>query len=220
MDWTSITKLAQEAFRVGVNEWIGKARIQGGKVSGPSAILTPGSLVSDTNLENRMLQILASSQVPREISAALAKVLAAAWNDWAAGFQIHVHTAYPSFAAFPGPVAPPTPAAAAPPLSQGSSAGEPSMKAPLLANRLNSAIRIHATKAGGGNPDLAMKSLASWVEGSFNEWKNLAKLVGLMGKGPVPTYAPPYVPVGPVIMGDNTSVGSLFAGPRFGKVVL
>jgi len=220
MDWTSITKLAQEAFRVGVNEWISRARIQGGKVSGPSAILTPGSLVSDTNIEVRMLQILAGSQVPREISAALAKVLAAAWSDWAASFQIHVHTAYPSFAAFPGPFAPPTPAAAAPWLSQGSSVGELSLKAPLLANKLNSAIRMHTKKVSGGNPDQAIKNLATWVEGSFIEWKNLAKLVGLMGKGPVPTFAPPYVPVGPVIMGDNTSVGSLFAGPRFGKVVL
>jgi hypothetical protein len=219
MDWTSISKLAQEAFRVGVNEWIGRARIQGGKVSGPSAILTPGSLVSDTNIEARMLQILASSKVPREIAAALSKVLAAAWSDWAAGFQIHLHAAYPSFAAFPGPFAPPTPAAAAPSLSQGSSVGERSLKAPLLASKLNAAIRMHATKVGGGSPDEAIKSLANWVEGSFNEWKNLAKLVGLMGKGPVPTCAPPYVPVGPVIMGDNLSLGSLFAGPRFGKVV-
>jgi hypothetical protein len=65
-----------------------------------------------------------------------------------------------------------------------------------------------------------MTSLANWVEDSFNEWKNLVTLVGLTGRGPVPTFAPPYVPVGPVISGDNISVGFLFAGPRFGKVVL
>ena len=41
-----------------------------------------------------------------------------------------------------------------------------------------------------------------------------------MGRGPVPTFAPPYVPVGPVISGDNLSMGSVFAGPRFGKIVL
>ena len=64
-----------------------------------------------------------------------------------------------------------------------------------------------------------MKNLATWVEGSFSDWKNGVRLVGLMGRGPVPTFAPPYVPVGPVISGDNTSAGSLFAGPRFGKIV-
>jgi len=220
LDWNSIAKLSREAFRVGVNEWIGRARIQGGKVSGPSAFLTPGSLVSDTNLELRVLQILVGSQVPREISAALAKILAAAWNEWAAGFQMQLPTAYPSLAAFPGPFAPPTPAAGTPPVSQGSSAGEASLKAQLLANRLGSALRMYPTKLLGENQDQAIGSLANWVEASFNEWKNHATLVGLMGRGPVPMFAPPYVPVGPVISGDNLSTGSVFAGPRFGKIVL
>jgi len=219
MDWNTIAKFSREAFRAAVNEWIGKARIQGGKVSGPSAILTPGSLVSNTNIEMRVLQSLTTSLVPREISAALAKVLATAWNDWANGFQIQLPTAYPTFAAFPGPSAPPTPAAVEPPLSQGSSAGEPSLKASALSKKLTSALRIHGTK-GQESPDQAMNGLANWVENSFNDWKNLAKLTGISGKGSVPTFAPPYVPVGPVVMGENVSVGSLFAGPRFGKVVL
>jgi hypothetical protein len=213
-------KLSQEAFRAGVNEWLGRARIQGGTVNGPSAFLTPGSLVSDTNIELRMLQTLAGSQVPQELAAALAKVLAAAWNEWAAGFQMQLPAAYPSLAAFPGPFAPPTPAARTPSVAQGSSAGEASLKAPLLANRLGSALRMYPTRVAAGTPQEAINRLATWVEGSFNEWKNLATLVGLMGRGPVPTFAPPYVPVGPVISGDNISAGSVFAGPRFGKIVL
>ena len=96
LDWNSIAKLSREAFRVGVNEWIGRARIQGGTVRGPSAVLTPGSLVSDTNVEMRMLQILAGSAVPREIAAAISKVLGGAWNEWAAGFQMQIPGAYPS----------------------------------------------------------------------------------------------------------------------------
>ncbi len=220
MDWNSIVKLSQEAFRVGVNEWIGRARIQGGTVSGPSAFLTPGSLVSDTNIEMRVVQILTGSQVPRDISAPLAKVLAAAWNEWAAGFQMQLPAAYPSLAAFPGPFAPPTRAAGTPPVALGSSAGEASLKAPLLTSRLRSALRMYPTRVAGGTPDQAINSLANWVEASFNEWKSLATLVGLMGRGPVPTFAPPYVPVGPVISGDNLSLGSVFAGPRFGKIVL
>jgi len=218
LDWNSIAKLSREAFREAVNEWIGKARIQGGKVSGPAAILTPGSLVSDVNIEMRVVQILARSQVPWGISEALARVLAAAWNEWAAGFQIHVPKAYPSLAAVPGPFARPTPAAEAPSLSQGSSGGEFALKAPLLANKLGSALRMYTTEAQG-IPDQAMKGLAEWVDASFNEWRSLVKLSGLMGGGSVPTFAPPYVPVGPVVAGVNVSVGSLFAGPRFGKVV-
>jgi hypothetical protein len=76
------------------------------------------------------------------------------------------------------------------------------------------------TRLRGENPDLAIRNLANWVEGSFTEWKSLATLVGLMGRGPVPMFAPPYVPVGPVVSGDNLSTGSVFAGPRFGKIIL
>jgi hypothetical protein len=93
------------------------------------------------------------------------------------------------------------------------------LKATILASNLITAVRVNAKQVGGGTPDAALKNLATWVETSFAEWRSLVKLVGLMGKGPVPTFAPPYVPVGPVIMGDNLSTGPVFAGPRFGKVV-
>ena len=220
MDWDEISKQAQEAFRTGVNEWIGRARIQGGTVRGPSATLTPGSLVSDTNLEMRMVNLLENSHVPRDIAMALAKVLANAWKEWAAGFQIHIPKAYPTLAAVPGRFAPPTPVTGAPSLSQGSSHGEASLKAPLLANRLASALQIHATKVPGAGPDTAIKGLANWVDASFSEWKAGVKLVGLLGQGPVPTFAPPYVPIGPVVAGENTSAATLFAGPRFGKIIV
>jgi hypothetical protein len=219
LDWNSIAKLSQEAFREGVNEWIGSARIKGGQVSGPSATLTPGSLISDANIETRVFQKLLGSRVPPEVARVLAKELAAAWNDWAAGFHMQIPNAYPSFVAFPGRSAPPTPAAGVFPLSQGTSVGEVSLKAPILASKMASAVRM-ASKPIEGSPDQALKSLAEWVESSFTEWKRLAKLVGIMGQGAVPTFAPPYVPVGPVIRGENLSAGPVFAGPRFGKVVI
>jgi len=219
LDWNAIAKLSREAFRDAVNDWIGKARIRGGQVKGPDAALTPGSLVSDGNIETMVLEKLIAARAPAEIARALAKELAAAWNAWAAGFQVQLPGAYPKFAAFPGPKAPPTPA---PPiaLAQGISAGEASLKASVLAGKLASALRVHASKVRGGSPDQAIKSLAEWVESSFREWKGITKLVGVMGKGSVPTFAPPYVPVGPVVMGDNVSAGPVFAGPRFGKVVI
>ena len=219
MDWSTIAKLAQEAFRTGVNDWIGRARIQGGTVRGPTAHLTPGSLVSAANIEASVSQSLTGSKVPTEIAWALAKVLATAWNDWASGFQIVVPLAYPTFAAFPGPAAPPTPAA---PISvaQRNSAGEASLNAVLLTNKLLGAVLAYAAKADGGDLDGAMLSLGTWIESSFNEWKSMTKIVGLQGSGGVPTFAPPYVPVGPVVAGVNVTIGTLFAGPRFGKVVI
>ncbi|HEY3742092.1 MAG TPA: hypothetical protein VGL53_19705 [Bryobacteraceae bacterium] len=219
MDWNTIAGLVREAFRIAVNEWIGKARIEGGKVSGPTAVLTPGTLSSETNIEARMLQILSNAQVPRNVAAAFSAPLAAAWNEWAAGFQIQLPKAYPAFAAFPGHFAPPTPAAVAPTLSKGSSTGEVALKAPFLASRLNAALSIYKVR-GDSSSDKAVAALTTWVEASFTEWKNLVAIVGVLGTGPAPTYAPPYVPVAPVVGGQNVSLGSPFAGPRFGKVVL
>jgi hypothetical protein len=218
VDWNSIAKLAREAFRDAVNDWIGKAQIHGGQVRGPDATLTPGSLHSDGNIERMVLQKLVAAQVPPEIARSLAGELAAAWNGWAAGFQVHLPGAYPRFAAFPGPVAPPT---AAPPiaLTRGNSAGEVALRASVLAGKLTSALRAYANKVHRESPEQAIKNLAEWVESSFQEWKGLTKLVGVMGKGRA-FPAPPYVPVAPVAMGDNISEGPLFAGPRFGKVTI
>jgi hypothetical protein len=218
VDWNSLAKLAREAFRDAVNDWISKARIQGGQVRGPDATLTPGSLVSDGNIESMVVQKLVAAQVPPEIARSLARELAAAWNGWAAGFQVHLPGAYPKFAAFPGPVAPPT---AAPPiaLARGSSTGEVALRASVLAAKLTPALRTHASKGRVGSPEQAIKSLAEWVDSSFQEWKGLTKLVGVMGQGRA-FAGPPYVPVAPVAMGDNISAGPVFAGPRFGKVVI
>jgi hypothetical protein len=166
-----------------------------------------------------MLQKLTAGKVPQEIARPLATELAAAWNAWAAGFQIQIPGAYPTFAAFPGPIAPPTPAMPVG-LAQGTSPGEGSLKAAVLTAKLAPLLRRHSKSIREGSPDGAVKDLTGWIESSFQEWKNVVKLVGVMGSGRVATFAPPYVPVGPVVAGDNSSTGPIFAGPRFGKVVL
>jgi hypothetical protein len=217
LDWNSIARLSQEAFRIAVNEWIGRARIQGGTVSGATAILTPGSLTSDVNIETRMVEILAGWRVPPEIAAVVARVLAASWNDWAGGFQIQIPGAYPSFVAVPTPTVPPTRAAVSPAVSMGNSAGEMSLKAQVLAGRLDSALRMFSMKGSAGT-EPAMQNLAAWVEGSFNQWKNTVTLTGLVGRGSASTLGPPYVPAAPVTSGDNFSAGPPLLGPPFGIV--
>ena len=219
MDWNTIARLTKTAFRDAVNEWIGMARVQGGQVRGTEAILTPGSLSSGANIESAVLQRLAGSKVHVEIARVLAKELASAWNGWAAGFQVRVPGAYPTFAAFPGPTAPPT-AATPIRLTKGVSTGDAGLKSAMLTTKLTSALRIPATKAVMGTPDAAMKGLADWVDGSFQDWKAQAMLVNVMGHGPVPTFAPPYVPVGPVVTGNVMSSGPVFAGARFGKIIM
>jgi hypothetical protein len=219
LDWNTLTKLCREAFRDAVNDWLGKARIRGGQVNGPNAILMPGCLASDANIEATILMKLVPAQAPPEIARAFAKELAGAWNAWASGFQLQMPGAYPPFAAFPGPVAPPMPTSRPFPVALGASPGEVGLKSTVLALKLTQVVRPYSGKLTG-SADQALKTFAAWVESSFTEWKSMAMLTGVQGKGPVPTFAPPYVPVGPVIGGDMLSVGPVFAGPRFGKIVV
>lgn len=216
MDWKQVATIARESYRAAVNEWISSARIQGGKVNGPELVLLAGSLRSDTNIEQKMIQSLSTGRVPPAIARSLARALASAWNAWAAGFQLRVPKAFPTLAAVPGPVAPGTSTA---PISLrlASSTGETALQSLQLANALLGAVRPHSSTLPG-NVDESMRTLANWVGTSFQDWKGLVTLANLMGGGSVPTFAPPYVPVGPVIQGEIKSTGPLFAGPRFGKI--
>src|SRR5262249_48397377 len=153
------------------NDWIGKARIRGGQVMGTTATLTPGSLGSDGNVEALVLMKLTTAHVPPEVARTLARELAGVWNAWAAGFHATIPGAYPTFAAFPGPIAPPTPAQPIA-LANASSAGDMGLKAAILAPRLTTALRAHANTIRGGSLDQAVKDLAGWIDGSFQEWKS------------------------------------------------
>jgi hypothetical protein len=219
MDWVGIAKATRTAFGQGVNDWILASFVQGGSVRGPNAELTPGSLKSNVDIEQRMLQVLTGGKVPAPIAQALAKELGGAWRAWADGFNLNLPGAYPKLAAVPGPMAPPTPASSAFPISRGMSVGENRLSAAILAPRLTTALRPAAGRDIAGL-DGAVKELSSWVETSFRDWKLTAQVVNVMGKGPIPSWAPPYVPVGPVVMGDNVSgPGQVIAGPRFGRLM-
>jgi len=219
MDWAAIENAARVAFGRSVNDWIVASYVQGGTVSGPNAQLTPGSLKSSVDIEQRLLQTLTIGRVPAPVAQTIARELGRAWRAWADGFSVNVPGAYPKLAAVPGPMAPPTPASSAFPIARGASAGEYRLTAAMLSPQLVTALRPLAGRDTSGL-DNAVKSLTSWVEASFRDWKLTAQIVGVKGKGPIPTYAPPYVPVGPVVMGDNISgPGQVIAGPRFGRTI-
>jgi hypothetical protein len=245
VNWDRIVKAARESFREGVNEWISRATIQGGRVSGPDGEIPPGAFVSTVQFEPKIVQALTAAGAPPPVAAGLAGELWSAWKAWSDGFGVNLPGAFPKLAAVPGPVAPPsrgTPFA----LSKGYSAGESRLSSTVLAQNLLRALgpNVKTGMGSAGNAEArtlnwaytlrrpatssadmhqALQALADWVDSSFQEWKKLAQVVGVMGKGPIPSYAPPYVPVGPVVVGDiqgGGAFGALIAGPRFGKIVL
>jgi hypothetical protein len=55
-------------------------------------------------------------------------------------------------------------------------------------------------------------AIATVLALAFMMWLPQQQVMLVLGKGPIPTFAPPFVPVGPVMGGDNIAVpGHLMA---------
>ncbi len=55
-------------------------------------------------------------------------------------------------------------------------------------------------------------AIATVLALAFLTWLPAQQVMLVLGKGPIPTFAPPFVPVGPVMGGDNIAVpGHLMA---------
>jgi hypothetical protein len=106
---------------------------------------------------------------------------------------------YPAFACVPSPVAPPA----------------PNVPCPLLAlNGMRLSLTASALKElmlgkFGASEDYAAElfdAVATAVAACFETWVMGTIVTNVMGSGPVPTFAPPYVPVGPVVGGTGTMI--------------
>lgn len=220
-DWKAAADAAKEAFKKAVNSWAEHSQVTGGTVNGPNAHITPGSLTSIRPFESAFVPAMASARVDMQVVQPLARELGGAWKSWAEGFQIQLPGAFPTLAAFPGPQAPPTPGQGVFPLRQGSSAGEARLRASMLSSHLTGTLSRQRVE---DRRELvaAMEELARWVEKQFREWTSQAHLQGhrLQATGPVPTFAPPYVPVGPVVNGRLLPAGApgVIGGVPFGAM--
>lgn len=153
-----------------------------------------------------------------EIRDAVAEGVGASFDAWRGAVTVPGLLWYPTFAAFPGPQAPPTPNVPCS-LSACVSAKAPEITSkfklePSIVNALPDALKIQPVKAFCGNVALCLSA-------AFLTWLISQQVSTVMGKGPVPSFAPPAVPAGPVISGSVVSApGCLFFGGTFPVVKL
>jgi hypothetical protein len=105
---------------------------------------------------------------------------------------------YPAFAAYPGPVAPPTPNVPSPLMTIAAVASRHLKEGTITDMIWN---KMPTPKPACGK-EVAI-AIAHGIEKAAFAWLSSQQVALVMGKGPVPSFAPPYVPVGPVVMGDN-----------------
>ena len=145
-----------------------------------------------------MLNAPHSSPMELKYSTVIANVIGTAWLTFTATVKVTGMPWYPAFAAVPSPVAPPAPNIPCPfaALTQ----VPVSISCEVLKGQMISQL---ADPNAPFHKEL-FESIADAFEKTYNIWKVSTMVTNVLGTGPVPTFAPPYVPVGPVVAGVGT----------------
>lgn len=145
-----------------------------------------------------------ASPAEAKFTTTISNVVGMAFSQWALSVKVAGMPWYPAFAAFPGPMAPPM----------------PNIPLPLVAlTQVNASLQDSAMKsqmnAQHGDPQAQhhkelFDSVAQAVAKCFTIYTASTMVTNVLGMGPIPTFAPPYVPVGPVVGGTaNQTPGGM-----------
>lgn len=162
--------------------------------------LTITKLIVGSIDQNKMKSLLTGATIPEDVALAFSQALYATFAEWANNYAGSVPNAFPSFGAFPGPFAPPTPSIPFP-LVIGTSAKSATALLPASIEALV-LKKLSKTRRAQTGASVAVKDFARAASGRFFAWLVVQQATQVLGRGPVPMFAPPYVPVGPVVQGD------------------
>lgn len=185
-----------EAISAAHSQWRSKAFFKGLQINGPTA--TGGKL------EGPPIEPLIAALAPKaglqgwapKYNKAIAGVLGAAWKEYQQSFSVPGLAWYPKLAAVPAKTAPPTSNTPTPLSSCKQSLG-------LLSPTALKARMASALGAPGPSSGEVFDAVAGAFYTTVQMWLASQQVTNVLAQGSVPTYAPPYSPVGPVVMGDN-----------------
>ena len=187
-----------------IGQWQSQATIANVIINGPVGMLMPGGVTGPPL--GQLILASAPMKTPQEIkySQAVAAAFGPAWLAWHTGMMGTLM--YPAFAAFPGPMAPPTPNIPMPLIAL-PSPGEALMAPPTLKKVMASAFG----DASAAHAEKLFDCLCTAFAPVFMMFKGSNQVKNVLGMGPIPTFAPPFVPVGPVVMGTGTGAPGCLA---------
>jgi len=187
----------------GIDKWMKLVTVSNVVINGPIGTLIPGCVLGPPL--SPLILATAPKNTPQELkySNAIANAFGSLWQPWHMGLSGIL--SYPTFAAFPGPMAPPTPNVPIP-LITFTSAGETGLSPGSLKSMM---------EANLAEPDaLHSSDLFDAISQAFNTvfqlFKTSTLIQNVQGTGPIPTFAPPFVPVGPVLAGTVLPVPGAF----------
>jgi len=177
-------------------QWQSMAAMSGILINGPTASL--GEVIGPPLAP--LILMTAPKNTPNELkfTNVIAQVIGEAWLTFTGTIKVPGLPWYPAFAALPSPVAPPTPNVVAPfaLLTQvATSISSMAMKTQMIQRFADSQVPFHKE---------LFESITDAFEKTYYAWMASTTVTNVLGTGPVPTFAPPYVPVGPVVAGVGT----------------
>jgi hypothetical protein len=178
------------------SQWQTMATLVGVVIAGPTA--SAGQIVGPPWTPLILASAPKATPMEMKYSNVIANVIGTAWLSFTATVKLAAMPWYPAFAALPSPVAPPTP-------------NIPCPFAALIQVPVSISCNVLKMQMVGqlGDPQAPFnqelfESISDAFEKSYNLWKVSTMVTNVLGTGPVPTFAPPYVPVGPVVGGVGT----------------
>lgn len=178
-----------------VDKWKDLTMITG-IINGPVGMVLPGGFLGP-NITSLILSTAPmNTDQEQKYSLAIAASIGQGWQNYQTALLGTL--LYPSFAAVPSPMAPPTPNVTMP-LIVYSSAGTaflaPGQLAAMMTALLGDPTAMHA------------QALFDSIAKSFfivaQLFMSTTTVQNVLGIGPVPAFAPPVVPVGPVVCGNT-----------------
>jgi hypothetical protein len=144
---------------------------------------------------------------PQELkyTTAIANIVGAGWLSYTATIKVPGMPWYPAFAALPSPIAPPTPNIPCPviALTQVTTTVSASTMKNLMCASLGDPTAMYHKEL--------FDAVCDAFEKCFQIWQTSTMVTNVLGTGPVPTFAPPFVPAGPVVAGVGTMIPGGFA---------
>src|SRR3954471_1231218 len=195
--------------------WKLQAKFQNIQIMAVSAIGSPGCL-SGPALES-LIKTAPSCATFTGNNAkhrdAVAKGVSKAFKNWQDQVMVPGLPWYPAFAAFPGPQAPPMPNVPMPLIACVSAKVADIATPDTMTKEMDDALDGDLKKKDPEKQYHALHdAIATVLSLAFLMWLPMQQVMLVMGKGPIPTFAPPFVPVGPVVGGDNLAIpGHLMA---------
>jgi hypothetical protein len=175
-----------------VDSWAATASLVEVVVNGP--IATGGMMIGPA--VGGLVQGYAPDAPWREHTMAIASGLESQIQQFQSTVRVPGLAWFPAFAAYPGPVTPPMVATPTPLVVLAGGAG-PLLDEPALRLAFASGYR----SAKPAQADELASALAQGLAAAFKVWLPTTMVTNVIGWGHVPTFAPPYVPVGPVVNG-------------------